>query len=175
VRTEAALVLHEHTGVVAAFDQVIDAAAVQAVIAPVHAGAEQVAGGDGDVGLHRCAVAMRLGAADGTERTTIVRFVVAATDAGRHRQAFGRGIAHLSTQYLLQRFGVVVVAVVVVLAFGTQRAAFHAPLFVEGVSTARALGQVAVPIAVGFVGAAAGEGRRRAAAGVDAIAVLVGD
>jgi hypothetical protein len=63
----------------------------------------------------------------------------------------------------------------VVPAVGAQRAAFHVPLVVEGVAAAQALGQVAVAVAVGFVGEAAGEQRRRAAAGIDAIGMLVGD
>ncbi|KAG0781167.1 hypothetical protein G6F22_009704 [Rhizopus arrhizus] len=176
VAAEAALVLHEHAGVATAVDEVARAAAIQVVFAPVHAGAQQLAFGQADIALQRGAVAVGLRTAEYARCAIVVRFVVAAADVGSERHAFGGGVAQLAGQHLLAGFGVVVVAVVMVPAVGAQRAAFHVPLVVEGVAATQALGQVAVAVAVVFVGKATGsEHRGRAAAGIDAIGMLVGD
>ncbi len=175
VRAEPTLVLHEHAGVVAAVDQIARAAAIQVVLAPVHAGAEQLAVGDAHVGLHRGAVAVGLRGAQPDVVVVVVRLVVGTADVGGQGEALARRVADLAAQHLLQGFGVVVVAVVVVLAFGAQRGAFHAQAVGQRVAAAQAHRQVAVAVAVGFVGAAAGEGDWITVAGVDAVGVLVGD
>src|SRR5690606_36164489 len=163
-----ALVLHEHAGIVAAVDRVLGGAAVQRVLAPVHAGAEQMAFGQAEIGLCRCAVAVGLGAAEVSAVAVVVGFVVAAAGADGAVESIRRRVAQFAAPDLLPGFGVVVVAGVLVLTVGAQGRAFDGQGVAQCVAAAQAQRLVAVAVAVGLVGEAAGEQRARAAAGIDA-------
>ncbi len=148
--------------------------AVDAVALPVVAEAEQCAA-ERDVALQRAEFAVRVEGIGVDAVQIIVGKVDALAETERQGDVRGRLVVQLAADHLRNgvRF-IAETAVVVVVALGAERAQVGIPGVVETIAALQRQRGVAIAVAIGLVGEAAGKGLGGAEpAGVDAVGLVV--
>ena len=183
MRADASLVLDEHARVIATVHAETGAAG-DVVLLPVASGRQQVAFGEGEVGLHGRGVALRIEGVDESAeirgcRIAVIRIGLVVGAAGLHGelQAIIGAPGQFTACYALGVLRLVAAedaAVVFVVGIGVEEVAFQRQCVGQVHATAQRHRDVAVAVFIGFVGEAALEQRARSTAGVDAVGFLVG-
>ena len=180
VRAEAALVFDKYASVVAFVHQEVGGTG-HFVPLPIAACGQQLSVGEGEIGLQRSRVALRVEgvdvAANVRDAEVRVGFVGCASGLRGELEAFARRPGQLAAEHALGGFGLIaaeVAAVVFVVGIGIEEVAFHRHVTGDLDAAAQRQGHIAIAIPVGFVGEATLEdGKTRSSAGVDAVGFLV--